>query len=107
VAAAVILDELKPIKGLKDSKVLTQKRREVLFDEIRAKALCCSIAEASATLNVRLLPGQSLEDLIARLRASIADDAVTVAIESRGEEAPPRHAAAGKEDRIDDAEAAE
>jgi acetylornithine deacetylase/succinyl-diaminopimelate desuccinylase-like protein len=46
-------------------------------------------AEASATLNVRLLPGQSLEDLIARLRASIADDAVTVAIESRGEEAPP------------------
>ena len=47
VAAAVILDELKPIKGLKDSKVLTPKRREVLFDEIRAKALCCSIAQAS------------------------------------------------------------
>ena len=47
VAAAVILDELKPIKGLKDSKVLTAKRRETLFDEIRAKALCCSIAEAS------------------------------------------------------------
>jgi ribonuclease HII len=47
VAAAVILDELKPIKGLKDSKVLTAKRREVLFDEIRAKALCCSIAQAS------------------------------------------------------------
>lgn len=46
-------------------------------------------AEASATLNVRLLPGQSLEDLIARLRASIADDAVTVSVESRGEEAPP------------------
>jgi ribonuclease HII len=47
VAAAVILDELKPIKGLKDSKVLTARRRETLFDEIRAKALCCSIAEAS------------------------------------------------------------
>jgi len=47
VAAAVILDDLKPIKGLKDSKVLTQKRRESLFDEIRAKALCCSIAEAT------------------------------------------------------------
>lgn len=47
VAAAVILDDLKPIKGLKDSKVLTQKRRETLFDEIRAKALCCSIAEAT------------------------------------------------------------
>ena len=47
VAAAVILDDLKPIKGLADSKVLTAKRREKLFDEIRAKALCCSIAEAS------------------------------------------------------------
>ena len=47
VAAAVILDELHPIKGLADSKVLTSRRREKLFDEIRAKALCCSIAEAS------------------------------------------------------------
>jgi ribonuclease HII len=47
VAAAVILDDLKPIKGLADSKVLTPRRREKLFDEIRAKALCCSIAEAS------------------------------------------------------------
>ena len=47
VAAAVILDDLLPIKGLKDSKVLTPRRRELLFDEIRAKALCCSIAQAS------------------------------------------------------------
>ena len=47
VAAAVILDELNPIKGLADSKILTALRREKLFDEIRAKALCFSIAEAS------------------------------------------------------------
>ena len=47
VAAAVILDERHPIKGLADSKKLTALRRERLFDEIRAKALCCSIAEAS------------------------------------------------------------
>ena len=47
VAAAVILDELQPIKGLADSKVLTPLRREQLFNEIRAKALCCCIAEAS------------------------------------------------------------
>jgi len=56
VAAAVILDELKPIKGLADSKKLTTKTRERLFDEIRAKALCFSIAEASVeeidTLNI-------------------------------------------------------
>ncbi len=47
VAAAVILDDLKPIKGLADSKQLTAKRREKLYDEIRAKALCCSIAQAT------------------------------------------------------------
>jgi ribonuclease HII len=47
VAAAVILDDLQPIKGLADSKVLSARRREKLFDEIRGKALCCSIAQAS------------------------------------------------------------
>ncbi|HAL37061.1 MAG TPA: ribonuclease HII [Polaromonas sp.] len=47
VAAAVILDELNPIKGLADSKKLTALRREKLYDEIRAKALCCSIALAT------------------------------------------------------------
>ena len=47
VAAAVILDPRQPIKGLADSKKLTVLRREKLFDEIRAKALCCSIAQAS------------------------------------------------------------
>lgn len=47
VAAAVILDELNPIAGLADSKVLTEKKRERLFDEIHAKALCFCIAEAS------------------------------------------------------------
>ena len=47
VAAAVILDDLQPIKGLADSKVLTALRRARLYDEILAKALCCSIAQAS------------------------------------------------------------
>ena len=47
VAAAVILDDLQPIRGLADSKKLSPRRREALFDEIRARALACSIAEAS------------------------------------------------------------
>lgn len=47
VAAAVILDDLQPIAGLNDSKKLSVKRREQLFDEIRARALCFSIAEAT------------------------------------------------------------
>ena len=47
VAAAVILDDLNPIDGLNDSKKLTERRREQLFLEIKAKALCFSIAQAS------------------------------------------------------------
>ena len=47
VAAAVILDELAPVKGLADSKVLSPRRREMLFEQIRAHALCFSIASAS------------------------------------------------------------
>ena len=47
VAAAVILDDARPIAGLADSKKLTERARERLFDEIRAKALCSVIAQAS------------------------------------------------------------
>jgi ribonuclease HII len=47
VAAAVILDELRPIRGLNDSKLLTAIARERLYVEIHAKALCFCIAQAS------------------------------------------------------------
>ncbi|WP_339486099.1 ribonuclease HII [Pseudomonas sp. EL_65y_Pfl2_R95] len=46
VTAAVILDPLRPILGLNDSKKLTAARREKLFDEIREKALSWCIARA-------------------------------------------------------------
>ncbi len=42
-AAAVILPRGLEIKGLDDSKKLSEKRREVLFDEIIARALCYQI----------------------------------------------------------------
>lgn len=47
VAAAVMLDETRPIHGLADSKKLSAARRDSLYDEIRAHALCCSVAMAS------------------------------------------------------------
>ena len=47
VAAAVILDDKRPIRGLADSKTLTPLQRERLNDQILAKALCCSVAQAS------------------------------------------------------------
>ncbi|CAD6366215.1 Ribonuclease HII [Shewanella hafniensis] len=47
VTAAVILDPNQPISGLNDSKKLSEKRREALFDEICEKALCYHIGRAS------------------------------------------------------------
>lgn len=47
VTAAVILDPNKPIEGLADSKKLTEKKRDRLFDEIKEKALSFYIARAS------------------------------------------------------------
>ena len=47
VAAAVILDERRPIPGLADSKTLTALQRERLSEQILARALCCSVAQAT------------------------------------------------------------
>ncbi len=81
VAAAVILDDRKPIRGLADSKVLTALQRERLYDRIMERALCCSIGEATveeidqinilqatmlamrrAVMGLRLKPGKVLVD---------------------------------------------
>lgn len=48
-AAAVILDPLRPIAGLADSKLLSARRREKLFEEIRDNALAWAVASASVT----------------------------------------------------------
>lgn len=45
-AAAVILPSDCVIEGLNDSKKLTEKKREALFDEIKEKALAYGIASA-------------------------------------------------------------
>ena len=47
VAAAVILDPNQSIAGLADSKLLSEKKREALFDEIIIKALAYGIGWAS------------------------------------------------------------
>jgi ribonuclease HII len=46
-AAAVILDDMSPISGLADSKKLSPKKRDLLYDIIKARALCFSVAMAS------------------------------------------------------------
>ena len=46
IAAAVILDPARPIAGLNDSKKLTARQREVLFDIICNQALAWSLGRA-------------------------------------------------------------
>ncbi|KFX05803.1 ribonuclease HII [Pectobacterium betavasculorum] len=46
VTAAVILDPTRPIVGLADSKLLSEKRRLALYDEIKEKALAWSLGRA-------------------------------------------------------------
>ncbi len=48
VTAAVILNPLRPIRGLADSKKLSEKRRLALYDEIIDKALAWSLGRAEA-----------------------------------------------------------
>lgn len=45
-------------------------------------------ASAGAAFNVRTLPGQSIDEIITRLRAVIADPGIDVDVTQRGEEAP-------------------
>ena len=56
VAAAVILDPARPIDGLADSKKLSEKRREQLFEKICAHSLAWSLGRAEVdeidTLNI-------------------------------------------------------
>ena len=72
VAAAVILDDLQPISGLADSKKLTAKQRERLYELIWAKALCCSVAQASVqeidSLNILQATLLAMQRAVAGLR---------------------------------------
>lgn len=62
VAAAVILDADNPIRGLKDSKQLTEARREQLFDEIcsRAKSWCIARASVAEIDRINILQASLL-----------------------------------------------
>ncbi len=49
VTAAVILDPENPVAGLDDSKKISEKKRTMLSQEIKEKALCYCIARAEHT----------------------------------------------------------
>ena len=80
VTAAVILDPANPIQGLMDSKKLTEKKRNALYDEIKEKALCWAIGRAEPEeidkLNILWATMKAMERAVAGL--SITPDMVFV-----------------------------
>ena len=75
VAAAVILPDGCVIEGLDDSKKLSEKKREKLFDIIRKKALAYGIAEAS---NEEIDRINILNASLASMRRAVAQVSETV-----------------------------
>ncbi|MEX6161043.1 ribonuclease HII [Proteus mirabilis] len=80
VTAAVILNPANPIQGLMDSKKLTEKKRNALYDEIKEKALCWAIGRAEPEeidkLNILWATMKAMERAVAGL--SITPDMVLV-----------------------------
>ena len=69
VAAAVILPDGLYIEGLNDSKKLTEKKREKLFDEICSSAVAYAIAESSVE---EINQTNILESTLSAMRKAIA-----------------------------------
>ena len=71
VAAAVILDPERPIRGLRDSKLLPEKVREDLAVCIRERALACAVAEVDAAeidrINIYQASRLAMRQAVARL----------------------------------------
>jgi len=79
-AAAVILNKDNIIEGLNDSKKLTEKKREKLFDEIIEKALCYSIVSVDEKVidQINILEARMLAMREAVKQLSITPDILLV-----------------------------
>lgn len=100
-AGAVILDPGRPIRGLRDSKKLTEKRREELFAEIREKSVAWSVAmtgpgEIDRT-NILRAALRAMEKAVAGL--SVAPDFVLVDGNARISLAVEQKTVVGGDDR--------
>jgi ribonuclease HII len=87
VAAAVILQPNRPIDGVNDSKKLTERQRERLFDQIMAEALCIGIGSCSPAeidrINIlqatRLAMLEAVQQLAPQPDALLIDGITTIA----------------------------
>ena len=85
VAAAVILDPDKEILYINDSKKLTEKRRESLYNEIMEKALAVGVGMADAArideINILQATYEAMRQAVSRLSFTpdlLLNDAVTI-----------------------------
>ncbi|MBP3378522.1 MAG: ribonuclease HII, partial [Clostridia bacterium] len=82
VAAAVILPNSCVIEGLDDSKKLTEKKREKLYDIIREQALAYAIVEISPEeidrLNILRASLTAMQRAVAKVRETVSPAAVLI-----------------------------
>lgn len=100
-AGAVILDPGRPVRGLRDSKKLTEKRREELFEEIREKSAAWSVAMTGPgeidRINILQAALRAMEKAVAGL--SVAPDFVLVDGNARISLAVEQKTVVGGDDR--------
>ena len=82
VAAAVILPNSCVIEGLDDSKKLTEKKREKLYDIIREQALAYAIVEVSPeeidSLNILRASLTAMQRAVAKVRETVSPAVVLI-----------------------------
>ena len=83
--AAVILDPAKPVPGVNDSKKLSEKKREALFDEIMEKAVAVGVGMASPArideINILQATYEAMSEAVKKLNVTpdiLLNDAVTI-----------------------------
>ena len=108
VTAAVILDPNNPIVGLRDSKKLTQKKREKLVLEIQEKAIAWSIGRADVAEIDKINILQATMIAMQRAVAGLSVRPTLVLVD--GNRAPdfaiPAEAIIGGDDKVDEISAA-
>ena len=82
VAAAVVLPDGLVLEGLDDSKKLTEKKRETLFDEILSSAVAYGIAEATAEeidkYNILSASLLAMRRAVAMVKKTVSPDVVLI-----------------------------
>ena len=108
VAAAVILPEIHGIEGLRDSKKLSPKQREILFGKIKNKASSIGIGQSSVKrideINIRNATFMAMERALSYL--TIKPNSALIDGETLPDQTIPNTGIIGGDDKVDSIKAA-